>query len=380
MNKSIIRITAIADKEWIQIIRDSRSLILSLAVPILLILLFGYALTMDVKNVRIGVYDQDRSSLSRQYIEKLSNTEYLSIQQYIRTYDEVNALINAGEIVIAVVIPVNFEKRYMSGENADIQLIIDGSDSTSSTIASGYIRIITYQFNSLLHEEKLHRAGVPEVSSPIDVRSRVWYNSKLESKNFIVPGLVVLILAIIAALITSLTISREWERGTMETLITTPIRSYEVIIGKLIPYLLIGTFDVIIALSIGYFVFDIPLRGSFIELALIAGLFLIGTLSLGILISSATRIQVLSIQLSVLITYLPSFILSDFIFPIKNMPIIIQAVTYLVPARYMIAVIKGIAIKGVSYHLLWAQIIFLLLFSLITVVLSIRKFKLTLPE
>ncbi len=380
MKNSLIRISSIADKEWIQIRRDARSLILSIAVPILLIVLFGYALTMDVKGVQVGIYDQDRSSLSRQYIEKMSHTEYLSIHYYLDSYDEIDSLINTEKIVIAIVIPSDFGNSYKSGKPADIQLIIDGSDSTSATIASGYIKLITYQFNSDLQEQKLNRAGTADVPVPIEIQSRIWYNSKLESKNFIIPGLVVLILAIISALITSLTISREWERGTMETLITTPVRSHEVILGKLFPYLLIGTFDVILALIIGYFVFEIPLRGSFIQLVIIAGLFLIGTLTMGIFISSATRIQVLSIQVAVVITYLPSFILSDFIFPIKNMPILIQAITYLVPARYMITVIKGVAIKGIGYHLLWAQILFLFIFAVLILALSIHKFKLTLPE
>jgi ABC-2 type transport system permease protein len=372
--------TAIADKEWIQIRRDARSLYLTLFIPSLLVLLFGYALVFDVKHVKIAVYDQDRSYVSRQYLERFKHTEYLSIIRYIDNYKEIDNLINTGKIIMAVVIPPAFERKFNSGKYADVQILVDGSDSLSALIATGYMKAITYQFNRDYLEQTLKKKGMNSLQQPVEIKNRIWYNSELKSRNFIIPGNLGLILAIISALITSLTISREWERGTMETLITTPVRGYEVVLGKLIPYIFIGIFDVVCALSIGYFVFNVPFRGSFIELCLISILFLIGTSGLGILISSITRVQVLSVQLAIVLTYLPSFMLSDFIFPIKNMPVIIQIITYIIPAKYMIVVLKGIILRGVGYHVLMTQIVFLFIFCILVVALSIKKFRVSLPD
>ncbi len=378
--KSILRILALAEKEWTQIRRDTRSLLLSIGIPALLLLLFGYALTMDVKLVKTAVLDQDRTALSRRLIEKFSHTEYLSILRYAESQKEIDELIDSGAIVMALVVPAEFEKRFQSGKSADVQLIADGSDSTSSMVSMGYVKSIVFNFNQGQKIAELGRAGLSEIRVPVDVRSRIWYNPELESKNFIVPGLIAIIMAIISALITSLTISREWERGTMETLITTPVRPFEVFIGKLIPYMLLGVFDIVVTLSIGYFVFGIPLKGSFVELASLALLFLAGTSGLGIMISSATRVQVLSVQIAIMVTYLPSFILSGFIFPINNMPLLIRVITYIIPAKYLITIIKGIALKGVGASLLWTQVAFLCAFTALVMAVSIRKFTLTLPE
>jgi len=377
---SLIRMGAIADKEWIQIRRDARSLYITLFIPSMLVLLFGYALVFDVKHVKIGIYDQDRSYFSRQYLERFKNTEYLSIQKYLDNYEEIDRLINGGKIIIALVIPPGFEKKFNAGKYADVQVLVDGSDSMSAMIATGYVKGITYQFNRDCLEKALIKKGITSLKQPVEIKNRIWYNAELKSRNFIIPGNLGLILAIIAALITSLTMSREWERGTMETLITTPVRGYEVVLGKLIPYIIIGLLDVILGLSIGYFVFNVPFRGSFIQLCLISVLFLIGTCSMGVLISSVTRVQVLSVQVAIVATYLPSFMLSDFIFPIKNMPVIIQAITYIVPAKYMIVVLKGIVLRGVGYPLLVTQIVFLSLFCIVVLALSIKKFKVSLPN
>jgi ABC-2 type transport system permease protein len=371
---------AIADKEWIQIRRDKRSLILALFIPSMLVLLFGYALVFDVKHVKIGVYDKDHSYFSRQYLERFRHTEYLSIQQYVNNYKEIDRLINDGTIRMAIVIPPDFEKEFNAGKMVDVQVLVDGSDSVTALIATGYVRAITYEFTTDILRHELIKKGITSVKQPIDIKNRIWYNAELKSKNFIIPGNLGLILAIISALITSLTISREWERGTMETLITTPVRGHEVVLGKLIPYIFIGIFDVVCALSIGYFIFNVPFRGSFLELCMVSVFFLIGSCSLGILVSTITRVQVVSLQIAIVLTYLPSLMLSDFIFPIKNMPLIIQIITYIIPAKYMIVVLKGIILKGVGYSVLYTQIVFLIIFSIVVVALSIKKFRVSLPD
>ncbi len=380
IRKSFIRILAIAEKEWLQIRRDKRSLTLSIFLPVVYTLLFGYALTVDVKNVSMAVYDQDRTSTSRKFIEEFAHTDYLRIYAYVSGYKEIDKLINSEDIKLAIVIPPDFEKRFKSGKKTGIQLLADGSDSTSATVAMGYIEAIVGNYNIDLKMKELKRIGIFETKVPVEVKSRIWYNPELLSKNFIVPGLIVIILATISALIAALTISREWERGTMETLITTPLRGFELVFGKLVPFLFIGLFDVIIMICLGYFVFKVPLRGSFTELYLLSVLFLIGTTSLGIMISSATRTQVLSVTVAMVVTYLPTMILSGFIFPIQNMPLLIQGITYLIPARYLITIIKGIVLKGVSSSLLWMQIVFLFLFAVLVISVSIKKIKLHLPE
>ncbi len=377
---SIIRLFTVADKEWLQIRRDRRSLILSLIAPVILVMLFGFALTMDVKHVKTVIFDQNRSSTSRAFIEKFSNTEYLDIVAYVDNYQSVDRYIDSGDAILAVVIPVDFDRTMKSGKGATVQLLVDGSDSTSATVATGYMKMIVTTYNMDIQLTELKKAGYPELTPPVDVRSRIWYNPELESKNFIIPGLIVIILAIISALIASLTVSREWERGTMETLITTPVRGWELVIGKVIPYLFIGLFDVVMTVCTGYFVFGVPIKGNFVEFYLMALLFLCGTTGLGILISAATRIQVLSVQFAMVATYLPSFILSGFVFPVNNMPLLVQGITYIIPAKYLILIIKGIALKGIGTALLWTQIVFLLIYATVILLIAVRKMTLTLPE
>lgn len=377
MKKSLRRITALALKEWLQIWRDSRSLILALITPLLLILIFGYALNLDVKNVGMAVYNRDMSSFSRKFIDEFSHTEYIKIRRHVYDYDSIDRLINNGEVVLALVIPPCFSRNVKAGKPAEVQILIDASDSMSAMISSGYVQSICTKFSLRYRMMGLNRAGISMIDTPLRVRTRIWYNKTQESKNFIIPGLIVIILAIISALITSLTISREWERGTMETLITTPVRPAEVVTGKLLPYLLIGAFNICMTFLIGYFVFDIYMRGSFLALMVLALLFLIGTSSFGIWISSATRVQVVSIQIAIVMTYLPSIILSGFVFPISNMPFPVQMITYFVPAKYMIAIIEGITLKGISVSLLYLQIIFMFVYAALMLGLSIKRLKLT---
>ncbi len=374
--KTMIRIVAIAQKEWIHIYRDTRSLILALITPAVLVLIFGYALNMDVKNLAFVIYDQDKTPSSRQFAEMFMHSEYLTYKGHVARYNDIDTAINKGNAVAALIIPYNFTEHIKGGRSSQLQLILDASDSMSATIASAYFNAIISQYNFAWIQKHLNRSGFGTIQIPVHIESRVWYNEELQSKNFVVPGIIVIVLAIIGALITSLAISREWERGTMESLITTPVRSWEVITGKLIPYIFIGMFDVVITYLVGYFVFDIPIRGSFTELLLVSVLFLIGTCTFGLVISSATRVQVLSIQVAMVATYMPTIILSGFIFPIKNMPVILQAITYIIPARYMIALIKGIALKGLAASLLSTQIVFMAVFASIMIFVGIKKINL----
>jgi ABC-2 type transport system permease protein len=378
--KSLGRLLAVAEKEWIQIRRDWRSLILSLILPVVLLMLFAYALNMDVNNVQVAVLDRDKTELSRRVADALFHNEYLVLNSYLDNEKQIDELIDRDTVRLVLVFPTHFAEDYYAGKEVSLQLIIDGSDSTTATIASGYVRSILFDFNKLERQKEFSRYGLRQMDFPINIENRVWYNPELKSKNFIVPGLIVLIMAIISALITSLTISREWERGTMETLISTPLRKYELYFGKLIPYIFIALFDVICTSCLAYFVFQVPFKGSFAEFYLVAILFLIGTSSLGMMLSSATRSQVLSVQLAIILTYLPSFILSGYVFPILNMPDIVQTVTYLVPARYLMVYVKSLALRGVGVTLLWTQILFLFVFAVVVGAVCLKTLRLTLPE
>jgi ABC-2 type transport system permease protein len=378
--KSLVRISAIADKEWIHIRRDLRSLVLVIFMPLFMILLFGYALSVDVKHVTLAVNDQDKSHLSRSFVEKFTHTEYFKFIKYAASNKEIDSLIDKGIITLAIVIPPNFEKDFKAGKAANLQVLLDGSDSNTATIALGYLKGITFQFNKDIQTQELKKIGITEVKEPIDIRTRVWYNPEMRSSNFIIPGLIVLILAIISALITSLTIAREWEMGTMETLITTPVKGHEIILGKLFPYIFIGLFNVFLALSVGYFLFNVPLKGSFFELSMISILFLIGTSGIGLLVSALTKNQLLSVQLASFITYLPSFLLSGYMFPIKNMPAFVQFITYFIPARYQITVSNGIVQKGSPYYMLLTEISFLVIFAFLVLTINLLTFTTRLPK
>ena len=373
MKRSASRILALASKEWIQIRRDWRSLILALAAPSLLVMLFGYALSVDVKDIRFAVWDQDKSALSRQFIDRFRHTEYFIFQSEAEGYGQIDALLDSGAVRAVFVIPPDFEKRIRRGTASPVQLLIDGTDSTTANVASGYISSITAEFNAGLAADFAAKAGMRIDARGVSLEPRSWFNETMKSSNYIIAGLIALILAIICALIASLTISREFERGTLETLLSTPVHPAELVAGKIIPYLLIGLFDIVVSILLAYTLFDLPLKGSFTELISIAMLFLAGMSGMGILISTAARTQVVSVQLSMVLTYLPTFILSGFMFPISNMPAAVQVITYLIPARYLIAVIKGIAIKGVGASIVTAQIVFLSIFAAAILVIATKK-------
>ena len=283
-------------------------------------------------------------------------------------------LIDKGTAMIAMVIHKDFSKYILSNGLAPLQIIIDGSDSNTAQTALGYVSSVVYSYNQKFVKDALAVNSIAN-STLVDLRSRIWFNQDLDSKLFIVPGLVAIIMTIIAALLTSLTIAREWERGTMEQLISTPVRGPELIIGKFAPYFVIGFIDLIISVIMGILLFGVPLRGNPVLLFIISGIFLTGSLMLGIYISVVAKSQLMASQMAMLVSFLPTFMLSGFTYEIFNMPMWVQYITYLVPARYFIVVLRGIYLKGVGIEALWPNIIALLIFSFLTVKLAIMKFK-----
>lgn len=370
-----IRIWAVTRKEFIHVFRDPRSLGMAIAIPMLLLVLFGYALKLDVDDVPIVVWDRSESHASREFISRFDGSVYFSIRDYVRSYPEVEHAVDSAQALVALVIPEDFARRIDSGRTAAVQMIVDGSDSNTATIAIGYADTIAAAYSQDVALREVRRSGARELQLPTDLRPRTWYNQDMESKNYIIPGLIAVIMMVIAALLTSLTVAREWERGTMEQLISTPVKGSELILGKFIPYFVIGMFDVLISVLTGEFLFNVPLRGSVVLLFGMAAVFLTGALFMGMVISILTRGQLLASQLAMVLTFLPSFLLSDFMYAISNMPRPIQLITYLIPARYFVVLLKGIYLKGVGLRVLWAEAALLVVFSVLMVVVANLKFK-----
>ena len=369
------RVRAVFNKEFIQIWRDPRSLGLALVIPVILIVLFGYGLSLDIQDIPLAIWDRDNSKLSVDFLLNFKNSVYFKIIGYYDNYPDIQRLIDKGDAMMGMIIDKDFSGHLLSDQPAQVQLLLDGSDSNTAQIASGYANSVVMAYNSNIIVNAAANAGNTVNPTPIDFRPRVWFNQGFESKYFIVPGLIAIIMMIIAALLTSLTIAKEWERGTMEQLISTPVRGGELIFGKFGPYFVIGMFDLLIAVLMGRFLFEVPLKGSIILLFILSGLFLTGALALGIYISVVAKNQLLASQMAILTSFLPTFLLSGFTYEIFNMPRFVQALTYLIPARYFIIILRGIYLKKVGLETLWPQALFLLIFVVISVSLAVKKFK-----
>ena len=369
------RIWAVARKEFLHVLRDPRSLGMAVAIPVLMLVLFGYALTLDVDRVPLVVWDQSATPASRRLVSRFDGSRYFSRVGDVDNYRALERAIDTRRALAALVVPTDFARRIEAGRPAPVQLILDGSDSNTATIALGYAEASVEGFAREIVLERVRRVGASLPPGPLDVRLRVWFNEELESKNYIIPGLIAVIMMVIAALLTSLTVAREWERGTMEQLISTPVKGPELIVGKLAPYFVIGMVDVLLAVLMGEFLFDVPLRGDVALLFAVSAMFLVGALSMGILISTVMKNQLLASQVAMVATFLPAFLLSGFMFAIANMPLPIQWITYVIPARYFVALLKGIYLKGVGLEILAGQAALLGAFSVVMVLLAIARFK-----
>ncbi len=365
---SLMRLFAIARKEIIQLRRDSRSLALAFLLPALLLILFGYAITWDVTDVRTAVVDQDGSARSRDLVEAFRASGYFTVVLRPARAGDLVPLLDRGQVQLGLVIPPGFGAELGTGRPAPLQAIVDGSDANTASIVLGYTQGTVRSFSARVGT----RGGVPPA---IRLQSRVWFNEELRSRNMIVPGLVAVIMMIIAAMLTSLTIAREWERGTMEQLAATPVLRIEVVLGKLLPYLGIGLLDVLLISGLGVLIFGVPFRGSPALFLVLSSAFLVGALGLGMFISAVAKSQLLATQLAMVATFLPAFLLSGFMYAISIMPVPLQAVTYLVPARYFLVVTRGIFLKGVGIEVLRVQGLLMIAFGVLGLVLATRAFK-----
>jgi ABC-2 type transport system permease protein len=372
---SLRRLKTVAKKELLHIVRDARSLTLALALPLVMLLLFGYALTLDVDRIPTYVYDQDRTPESRELIDQFRGSTYFQILGVVNNYKTAERAIDKSSILLDIVVPRDYARHLLAGQEADVQLLVDGSDSNTASIALGYAQAVIQAYAAQLRSDAQVRKGGQPLRVPVDARIRVWYNSDLKSKNFIVPGLIAVTMMIIASMLSSLTIAREWENGTMEQLLSTPVRPRELVLGKLLAYFALGITDMLICVIVGVFIFQVPFRGSVWFLFFTSCLFLFGALSWGIFISATARSQLLAFQMGMLSSFLPGYLLSGFIWSIQNMPKVIQAISVIVPARYFVTILNGVFLKGVGIRVLWGEVSMLIVYAGLVFVGASRKMR-----
>ena len=335
------RTKAVFIKELRHIVRDKRSLGLALAMPAMMLLLYGFALSLDVDHVPVLLYDQDGTAASRSLERDFRGSRFFDVTGEVDDYREIQRGIDRNTILMGIVIPRDFGKDLMAGRGSSVQLLVDGSDSNTAAIAMGYAESVVQGYSMAVRSDILNLRGGKSQPPAVVAQMRVWYNSSLQSKNFVVPGLIAIILMILTGQLTTLTIAREWEMGTMEQVLSTPLRPVEMVLGKMLAYFVVGLVDAVLAFVSGVVVFQVPFRGSLLVLAVSTLVFLCGAMFWGIFISAGARSQVVAYQMGMLTTFLPGFLLSGFVFSIDTMPKWIQAISIVVPSRYFITILKS---------------------------------------
>ncbi|MGQ9647696.1 MAG: ABC transporter permease [Thermodesulfobacteriota bacterium] len=370
-----VRVWAIAKKEFIHIYRDSRSLALVILMPALLMLLFGYAVTLDVKKVPMAVFDQDVTQESLSFVHRFSGSPYFDVQIFVQNEKEITHLIDRGKVKVGLVLPWDFSRMVKMGRKVSVQVILDGTDSNTANIILSYVQAVARQYNQEKTFLKVERTGREKLKTPVEGRIRVWFNEDLESKNYFIPGLVAVIMSIIGVLLTGQVIVQEWERGTMELLISTPVKKSELMIGKLFPYFFLGLLDLTLAVLMGKWVFQVPLKGSLSLLFCLSSIYIFVALALGLTISTVARTQILANQMAMIIGFLPTFLLSGFTFVIANMPMWLQVITYGIAPRYYVTILKEIFLKGADISFLWTETIILIGMMIAGVWIATKSFK-----
>jgi ABC-2 type transport system permease protein len=317
-----------------------------LIMPVILVLLFGYGVNLDLKGLPVYVYDRDGSQQSQDLLKRFQASEYFDVVRVVNDYPSLVRSIDNGHAKMGIVVPWDFSQRLHDGRPAQIQALLDGSDDNTANVLIGYAQAVVQGYSSDMQLDWLRDRGQLFQPAPVSVETRTWYNEDLDSSAFIVPGVLALVMSVIGAFLTSLTIAREWERGTMEQLISTPVTPVEIMIGKLVPYFMIGMFDVIVCALIAIYWFDVPFRGSFLTLLVSSAMFMVVVLSLGFFISVIAKSQLAASQIALLVTFLPAFLLSGFLYSIEQMPLVLQWITRILPARYYVSVLKKIFLKG----------------------------------
>jgi ABC-2 type transport system permease protein len=362
-------------KELIQTLRDKRMRITLIVPPILQLIVFGYAANMDVKHIRAAIRDLDQSVESRDLIGRFGSSTYFDIVAFPNTPGEVKNLIDQGEVTVGIEIPTDFSRKLKKGDTATVQIILDGSESNTALIALSYANQILSEFSTQILTKRLNRAGmVGFEQAGVDLQQRTWFNPNFESRLFYVPGVIASIAFLIPIILTAQAIVREREIGTLEQIMVTPLHSWELMVGKTLPFALVGLFDVIMIALIGVFWFEVPLRGNPLVLLLGAVLFLMSSVAIGLFISTICSTQQQA-QISTFFFVMPAFTLSGFAFPIENMPEWIQYLTYANPLRYFLVIIRGVFLKANGLDILWPQMVALAILGGLMILLSSLRFQ-----
>lgn len=369
------RLLAVSRTEWLHLRRDPRSLGVIVIQPVVLLILYGYAINFDLKDVTVAVYDQDRSAASRSLIRDLESSTYFHVTRRLDSRAEVAPLLAAGRVRLVVVVPPDFARDLAAGKPGNLQLLLDGADSNTATIAKAYSDGLLSLHARRLLTRAVRRRGVPELWPGITPEPRILYNEALESTAFMAPGLIAIVLAMLSALLTAGTVVRERENGTLEQLVASPLRAQELLLGKLLPYLLVSLANTLTVIGAAWLLFHLWPAGSFWLLLLLVLVALPTMLGLGLFFSLVVNTQQLALIAAFLTTVLPSLLLSGFAFPIQNMPRPLQVVALFVPATHLLKILRGIYLKGVGLSVLWPQALILAAFSFIVMWLCVRRYR-----
>jgi ABC-2 type transport system permease protein len=368
------RLLSLIRKEFIQIARDPRTLVLTFVFPIMMLLLLGYAATNDVRNIPLAVYDQDKSDASRMLLDAYRAADYFNFAYEVGSSEEIEKLIDSGAARAAIIIPPDYSKQINGNTPAQIGFIIDGSDPTLASTALSAATLIGQSRGVELVQQRMLMTGKSGVSNVIDIRTQVWYNPEMVSAYYMIPGLIGMILQFLTTILTATSIVRERERGTIEQLIVTPLKPWELVIGKITPYVIIAFADTIEVLIAGALIFHVPINGSISLLLLLCALFLVTTLGIGLFISTVANTQQ-EAMLTTMFTIMPSIFLSGFFFPLAAMPQILQIISYVVPLRYFLIIARGIVLKGVGVEAIYPEVIALSIFAVVIMSAAAIRFR-----
>ena len=368
------RLWALLVKEFIQMRRDRLTLGMMIGLPIIQLILFGFAINTEVKHLPTIVFDQSFSQDSRDLLNSLEGSQYFNIDYVAKNFDEVNNAVDAGKVKVGVIIPPDFSDSLKHGRTASVQIIVDASDSMAASSAIGAAQLVGQTKSQQILLQQLRGYSGHEMELPYDIRIRPWYNQDFVSAFYMVPGIMGTVLTMTLVMFTSMAIVRERERGTLEQLIVTPMKTWELLIGKIIPYIFVGYVQATVALLVGIFVFDLPVRGSLALLYSLTSLFIVASLAMGVLISVLAKTQMQAMQMSFFII-LPSILISGFMFPREAMPAFFSALGYLLPLTFYLQIMRGIILKGIGISMLWGQVFALAAFIAIVLTISIKKFN-----
>lgn len=371
----MIKIIHFIKKEFLQFKRDPKMFGIILIAPVIQLIFLGYAANLDIDHIKMIVLDNDKTTTSRQFIERFTSSKYFNLVEYADNYENITQSLDNGKSIVAIVIPNNFEKKINRKETVKVQAIFDGSDGNTASISAGYIQFIIMRYSQNIITDFMQRSGrLIKPAGNLTAETRIWYNPTLKTRNYMVPGIVGLLLSIITLLLTSLAVVKEKEIGTMEQLVVTPLKSYQLIIGKLVPFIILGFVSVIIVLTAMRFIFDIPVKGSISFLFFSSFLYILSTLGLGLFVSTISKTQQQAMMIAIFAVMMPMVFLSGFAFPVENMPKIIQVISYAIPLKYFNTIIRGIILKGLGFADLWIEAMVLFVMGLVILFLSSLRF------